>query len=175
MRRAYSLAEVLVAAGLCLLVLGAAFGLLRFMRTSGEQVLGPAMGLQMASRSAMIQLVKELQECVEFIRPQQGLSLTYFVARDKVNRILTGYVARDAAASQAAGRDLYRLYLHRHEYEPAPDPAKQRKVLEGIERASFTTLSPAVLQIHLTLHEQGKSYTLLTTVRARNVHTEAEL
>lgn len=172
---AFSVVEVLVGVALALVVLGVAFGLLRFVRASTEQTLAPQLGLQMASRSALVQLVKQLQECVEFLRPQQGSSLTYVIARDKTNFMLTGYVARDDVASRAAGRNLYQLYLHRYDYVPGPDPAKQLKILDGIERAAFTTLSPGVLQIHLTLHEQGKSYTLLTTVRARNVLAEGEL
>lgn len=171
----FSLIEVLVAATVGLIVLGMAFGLLRFVRASSEQTLAPHVGLQMASRSALVQLEKELHQCVEFIRPKQGSSLTYFLARDRRNLILTGYVARDDAASLRAGRDIYQLYFHRHDYTPGTNPALQRKVLDGIERVSFTTLSPGVLQIHLTLHELGKSYSLLTTVRARNVLSEGEL
>lgn len=171
----FSVIEVLVAATVGLMVLGLAFGLLRFVRASSEKTLAPQVALQMASRSALVQLEKELQQCVEFIRPKQGSSLTYFIARDKQNLILTGYVARDDAASQSAGRDIYQLYFHRHDYTPGANPALQRKVLDGIERISFTTLSPGALQVHMTLHELDKSYSLLTTVRARNVLSEGEL
>lgn len=174
-RSGFSVMEVLVGMVLALMVSVAAMGLLRFVRASTEQTLAPHMGLQMASRSALVHLVKELQECVEFLRPQQGASSSYFIARDKLNLILTGYTARDDAASRLAGRDIFALYLHRYDYVPGADPAKQRRALDGIERAAFTTLSPGILQVHLTLHEQGKSYTLLTTVRARNVLAEGEL
>jgi hypothetical protein len=167
--------EVLVGATLTLIVFGIAYGLMRFSRVSTEQTIGPNLGLQSASRVALLKLIKELQECIEFVRPRQGASLNYFIARDKLNQILTGYIARNDDASDRAGRDIFDLHLHRHDVGKARPPSRHTRLLPGIERLSFTALSSGVIQIHMTLHEQGKSYTLLTTVRARNVLMEGEL
>jgi hypothetical protein len=43
-----------------------------------------------------------------------------------------------------------------------------------VERATFTALGPGLLQIHLTLREEGRSYPLLTALRCRNGASEAE-
>ena len=90
-----------------------------------------------------------------------------------MNRILTAYLSKNAADSAAAGRDLYDLYLYRKDFS-GPPPIQQ-KMLSRVERLTFTGLSPGLLQINLDLHEQGKTYTLLTAVRTRNILTEGRL
>lgn len=177
LRRGFTLVEVSIALTVALLVIGAAFALHRFATVSTQQTLGPQLGLQTASRAALVQFIREIQESIEIVRPAQGCTLNYFVARDKLNQFLVGYVAPKAGAAGGGGTDpaLQELYLYRHDYDHDDPARQQRKVLDGVERITFTTLSPGVLQIHMTLWDQGRDYTLLTTVRARNILAEGEL
>lgn len=171
-----SVPELLIAVCIGVVVLAAGFMLMRFARVSTEASLGPSMGAQMQSRKALVELIRELQECIEFVRPTAGATLSYLVARDKLNRVLVLYLVDDAEQSARAGRPMRTLYLYRYEPDGSGNPeASQRFVLGGVETAGFTTLSSGVVQVHLELFESGKTFPFLTAVRARNIQTEAEL
>lgn len=172
-RRGASLVEALLGLAIAGMVVGLAFGLYRFGVVATGGTVAPQVGLQMASRKALVDFIREIQETVEIVRPPAGSTLSYFVARDKVNRILTAYLVRNGADSSAAGRDLYDLWVHRKDYPP--EPSTQVRLLGHVERLTFTTLSPGLLQIHLELNEAGKTYSLLTAVRSRNILTEGRL
>src|SRR5258708_9215884 len=64
-------------------------------------------GLQTASRKAMVEFIKELQESIEVARPLPGSTLNYFIARGRTNCITTSFLVKNAADSAAAGIDLY--------------------------------------------------------------------
>jgi hypothetical protein len=176
LRRGVSVLELLVAVCIGVLVIGGGAMLTRFARVSTEASLGPSMGAQMQSRKALVELIRELQECIEFVRPSAGATLSYLLARDKLNRVLVLYLVDNAEQTTRAGRPMRDLYLYRYEPDGGGSPeASQRWVLGGVENASFTTLSSGVIQVHLELFESGKTFPFLTAVRARNIHTEAEL
>jgi hypothetical protein len=153
--------------------LSVAYMFLRSARVSTESTLGPQMGLQQTARKALVEMIKEVQESIEIVRPQAGSTLTYFIARDKLDQILTVYLVKNDPMSAKAGRDIHDLMVYRYDY--GKTPPKTDKVLSGIERAGFTALSSGLLQIHFELHENGKTYPLLTTVRCRNILPEGEL
>ena len=174
-RAGVSIPEMLIAICIAVVVLATGGMLLRFARVSTEASLGPNMGAQMTSRKALVELIRELQECIEYVRPGAGATLTYVLARDKLNRLLVLYLVENRDDTARAGRPLHDLYLY--QYEPAgPTPAtNQRLLLGGVERAAFTALSSGTLQVHLELYESGKTFPFLTAVRSRNIQTEAEL
>jgi type II secretory pathway pseudopilin PulG len=173
-RRAFTMIEILVGFGIFLVLAGVAYGLLRFGIVSVGATVAPQVGLQMASRKAMVEFIKQIQECIEVARPLPGSTMTYFVARDKVNRIMTAYLVKNAADSTTAGKDIFDLYVHTKDFTPGKAPTNT-KVLSNLERLTFTSLSPGLLQIHADLHEQGKTYALLTAVRTRNILAEGRL
>lgn len=173
-RRGASLMEMLIAVAISALVIGIAFGILRLTRVSTEKTLGPQMGLQTASREALVDLIRELQESIEVVRPQQGGSLTYFVVRDKLNQVMVGYLEENARASTAAGRKIYDFFLNRTSWNGEPAD-RRRRLFDNVERLTVTTLSPGLLQIHADFHEQGRTYAFLTTVRTRNINSDADL
>lgn len=172
-RRAVTVLELMLAAVIGMVCLSVAYMFLRSARVSTETTLGPQMGLQQSARKALVEMIKEVQESVEIVRPQAGSSLTYFIARDRLNQILTAYLVKNDAASAKAKRDIHDLYLYRYDYGTSTKPAEP--LIPGIERASFTALSSGLLQIHFELHENGRTYPLLTTVRCRNILPEGEL
>lgn len=170
---AFTLVEAIIGVILLVMIMGVAFSMWRFGVVSVGATVTPQVGLQMASRAAMVNFVKDIQECIEVARPFPGSTFTYFVARDKVNNIITAYLVKNDADSLAAGRDLYDLWLHTK--PTGTGTQSQKKMLSKIERLTFTALSSGLLQINLDLHEQGKTYALLTAVRTRNILTEGRL
>lgn len=174
-RRAVGTLELLIAVCVAVLVLGAGYMLVRAARVSTEASLGPAMGLQMQSRKALVELIRELQESIEVVRPPPGATLTYVLARDKLNRILVVYLTKNEEQSSRAGRPLFDMWLCRYDHGERAPAANQRLLLGSLERAAFTALSSGVVQVHLDLFEQGKTLPFLTAVRSRNIQTEADL
>lgn len=173
-RGAISIVEMLIATAITAMVVGIAFGILRMTRVSTEQTLGPQMGLQTASREALVDLIRELQESIEVVRPQQGASLTYFVVRDKLNQVLVGYLEENARSSAVAGHKIYDLFLDRTGWGEEPR-VRRKRLLDNVERLTVTTLSPGLLQIHADFYEAGRTYAFLTTVRTRNINSDADL
>lgn len=171
-RRGFSLIEVLVGMGLLVVISGIAYGLMRFGIVSIGTTVTPQIGLQTASRKAMVDFIREIQESIEIARPVPGTTLSYFVARDKTNCVLTVFSVKNAADSAAAGKDIFDVYLNRKRFT---QPDEQRRLLSRVERLAFTSLSPGLLQIHLDLFEGGKTYSLLTAVRTRNILAEGRL
>jgi len=172
-RRGFTLLESLIGLGLFALIFGVAYGLWRFGAVSVGNSVTPQVGLQMATRKAMVDFVREIQECVEVARPVPGSTLNYFIARDKTNGILLAYLVKNPTDSAAAGIDLYDMYVNHKGFGTVA--STQNKMLSRVERLTFTALSPGLLQIHLDLHEQDKTYALLTAVRCRNILSEGRL
>lgn len=173
-RRGATLIEALVALSVFLLLMILVVGIVRWSQKAVQGGLEPHADLQQATQRALLIFLKELEECIEFVRPAPGSTLTYFVGRGKLNEIVTGYQEQDMQGSTRAGRPLYHFYLHR--YDPSDPSASKRDLLVSkIERLTFTSRSPGLLQVHMRLFEAGKSYALLTTVRARGVLSEAQL
>lgn len=172
--RGYTLVEVLVAFAVVVLVLATAWMMHRSGTVSVQATLGPQMGLQMNTRKALVEFIKELQECVEFVRPYQGSTLTYLLARNKLDQVLLAYMVKNDAASRREGVDLHDVFVYEHDESVGP-ASRQRLLFGNVTRLSFTTLGSGVVQIRMDVYEQGRSYPLLTTVRARNIAPEGEL
>lgn len=168
------LVEVLLAASLMVLLLGGAFFALSASERSIGSTLGPQMAVQSEARKALMVLIRELQESVGIVRPPQGCSLNYFIVRDKLNHIVVTYLVKNEPDSARAGCPLYDCYLVRHDYEGRGLPSR-RRLFSSVEKLTFTTLSAGLLQIRLDLHDQGKSFALLTAVRLRNVYLDGGL
>ena len=173
-RRGFTLVEGLIGLVVAILVTGMAYQLHRSAFVSLNATLGPQMGLQMATRKALLEFVRELQECIEFVRPVQGATLSYLLARDKLDRPMLAYATVDQKATAAAGRTLYNVYVNRSD-DALGEKDRQRWLFGSVARLTFTSLGSGAVQIHMDVWEQGRTYPVLTTVRARNIAPEAEL
>lgn len=173
-RRGLSTIELLIALVISTIVVGVVFGFFRFARVSTERTVGPQLALGEASRQALLELIRELQEAIEVNRPIQGSTLTYFVVRDKLNQVLVGYLVTNPQAKTQDGRPLFDLILDRTSFG-GPSTPKKKKLLSNLERFTVTGLSPALIQIHADFHEQGRSFAFFTTIRARNVFSDNDL
>ena len=174
MRRATTLIEVLVAFMLVVTVLATAWMLHRSGTVGVQATLGPQMGLQMTTRKALVEFIKELQECVEFVRPYQGSTLNYLMARNKLDLVLLCYLVQNDRDTAREGLPLYDVYVYSND-ETIPPASRQRLLFGGISRLSFTALGSGAVQIRMDVYEQGRTYPLLTTVRARNIELEGDL
>jgi hypothetical protein len=171
--KAFTLVEIVIAGAILIIIIGLATGLLLSARGSTQAIM-PAFDLQTGTRKALLEVLQAVQESIDVLRPPMGCTLSYFVVRGKANQILLAYQAQDSAASLKAGIPLYVLYLVECDLD-APDQATQRRLIGNIKRLSFTTITPGVLQVHLDLFEEGRTYSLLTSVRCRNLHVETSL
>jgi hypothetical protein len=74
--RAFGLVEILIGSSIFLLVFGIALAMVRFGDVSVNRTLSAHLGLQMETRKALLEFIREIQEAIEIVRPQQGSSLT---------------------------------------------------------------------------------------------------
>lgn len=172
-RRGFTLVEGLVGVTIFFVVLMCAYTLFNAGNKASATTITANATLQNASRKAMMDFLKEVRESIEVMRPAPGASLTYFVARGKVNDILTGYQVQNAAASAKANKPLYDLYLHRWDPTGTPQSGKPALVVGGIERLTFSTSSTGLLHVNLELFEDGRTSSLITAVRTRGIGSEA--
>jgi hypothetical protein len=174
-RTGFSVLEMLLATALALLVLVAAHQRLRGARVATDLTLAPQAELQSATAVLLLDLVQELKESIEVVKPAEGTTLNYAVVRDKLNELLLVYPVLDEAATRSSGRPLYDLYLHRTDPSAQPLATRQRLLIRGVERIAFTSLSSGALQVHINIHRDGRVYSLLTTIRMGNIASEAAL
>jgi hypothetical protein len=174
-RSGLSVLETLIGVVVGLLVLSMAGGIMRWARVCAVTTLGTQMELQMETRRALVEFIKELQENIEIAEPPAGATLNYCLTRDKLNQLLLCYTRKNDLDSKRAGRPLHDLYMYRYDYGATPPAGCGWLVLSHLERVAFTSLSSGLIQIHLDFYENGRSYPVLTAVRTRNIYAESVL
>ena len=161
-RRGVTLLEVLFVAGLILLLLVVASQPFISGRRS-LQKLSVQASLQTASRKAIARFLTEVQEGMEVLVPRSGRSRAHAVIRDKLS--LTRWFVLHPQKGPGGLFELWRYY-------GAPAPAELRSgelLLSGIKRLRFTCQSEGALSVNLVLAEEAQEYSLVTTVRLRNL------
>jgi len=168
-RIAFTLVEVLICAGIMVVVLVVALDLFSAGgRTSAR--LTSRMGAQQTGRKAIVRLLKEIQEGMEVALPRPGMTLSYAVVRDRVS-LPRWYFVRPDHTSSIAGQTLW--VLARDPKSGAELPPEQ--LLTGIKRLTFTCRSEGALQVNLVTEEGGQEYGILTTIRLRNLASAEEV
>lgn len=167
LRRGTSLIELLFAVSVAAVLLGAAFGAMIWARRAGEAGVASHVSAQMLARRSMEALTRELEESIEVVRPPPGATLNHLLVRDKLNRLLVIYPVETSGG----------LSLRVFRMDPTlPDAVPEDRVLVRLlERVAFTTLGPGMVQVHLTVRDQGHAYPVFTAIRCRNAPSEAEL
>jgi prepilin-type N-terminal cleavage/methylation domain-containing protein len=168
-RHAFSLIEVLIAAGLLGVVIGAVYYMFAFgTRATGR--LTPQLSLQQASRKAVVRLLRELQEGMEVVSPSPGSTLSYAIIRDKLSRARWFYLV-EKRKTPTPVMELWRYV------DDLTIPREQRteRMLEDVRRLTFTSRGEGALQVNLLLAEGEQEYALLTTVRLRNIASAEEV
>jgi hypothetical protein len=167
-RRALSLAEVVVVLGLLSLLIGGAVWLF-FFGGSTAQRLTPQLSLQQKSRIAVVRLLREIQEGMEVLSPTPGLTLSYALISDKLALVRWYFLLKSQ-------NDPGQFELWRYVDDRTLPPGQRRVLLlTNIRRLTFTCQSEGALQINLALAEENSQYSILTTVRLRNLPSAEEL
>jgi hypothetical protein len=162
-RRAFTVAEVLIAAAVFVVLTGLVVYMLMQGRRS-SQTLGTQMSLAQASRKTLVKLLGELREGMEVLSPRPGSTKAQALIRDKLS-FIRWYALHPRSGSSPEVYELWR-------YINDPDLTAARRaemLLGGIKRLRFTCLSEGILQVNLTLIEEGKEYSILTTVHLHNL------
>lgn len=168
-RRGVSVPELLVAAAILALLAGAAIRGLAFgTRSTGR--LTPQLALKQNSRKAIVRFLRELQEGMEVVSPAPGRTLSHAIVRDKVSRARWFYQVAHVMNVQT------RHELWRHVDDTSlPKERRAELLLTDVKRLAFTSRGEGSLQVNLTLAEGESEYTLLTTVRLRNIASAEEV
>jgi len=160
---AFTLVEVLIAAAVLAAVIGVAIGILVQGQRSSRD-LGTHMSLAQASRKALVRILGELQEGMEVVVPTPGSTKAHALVRDKL-ALMRWYVQHPQPVSKP---ELYELW--RYTDDPSlPRGRRREKLLSNVKRLRFTSTSEGILQMNLTLIEDGHEYSILTAVRLRNL------
>jgi hypothetical protein len=163
--------EMLIGAGLAVVLLGLVVELLRHGSRSTHG-LTARMSLQQESRKAIVRFLKEVQQGMEVIRPVPGSTLSYALVRDKMSLVRWYYLVGKPASDPAAGP--YELWRHLDDPAMAAGERAER-LLDNVQRVTFTSTSEGALQLHVTLRESGTESAVLTTVRLRNLASAEQL
>lgn len=164
-----ALMEVLVAAAITLALLGGVMELFRHgSRTT--HALAAGMSLHQESRKAIVRFLKEVQQGMEVVSPRPGCTLSYALVRDKLSLIRWYYLV----PKPGPGPVLHELW--RHTADPSmAQVARAERLLDNVQRATFTSTSEGALQIHLVFSESGRDHAVLTTARLRNLASAEQL
>jgi hypothetical protein len=161
--------EVLIVLALVVVLLGIIISsIYHAQRTT--HVLAPRLGLQQASRKAIVRLLRELQEGMEVIRPRPGSTVSYALVRDKMS--LTRWYYQ--VTSSPPSRRSFELWRYVDDWK-LPEEKRAECLLRDVQRLTFTSSSEGALQVHMLLGEGDQEYGLLTTVRLRNLASSEEL
>jgi len=106
---------------------------------------------------------------MEVISPPPGTTISYTLIRDKLSLVRWFY-----QVPQAGQKDTYELWRYIHD-KKINASARAELLLQNIRRLTFTCRSEGALQINLTLSEEDREYSILTTVRLRNLASAEEL
>ena len=167
-RRGFSLVELLVALGLCGLVIGVAVYLFVYGGHATRAVTAKLAG-QQAGRKALVAFLSEIQEGMEVVIPRPGTTLSYALVRDKVAHLRLYYQVKSAP-------DATTYALWRYVQDPSlAAGVRKEKLLDNVRRLSFTSRSEGALELNLEVQEDDQVWSLITAVRLRNLASAEEL
>lgn len=166
---AFTIVEAIVALAIFGLLLGMAAYLFGFAGRAVQR-LTPKMSLQQAGRKAIARMLIEIQEGIEVLSPRPGLTLSYAILRDKRSTLCWFFQCPQPQAPAGT----YTLWVYTDD-QSLPPEQRQRILLTNIRRLTFTSRSEGALQINLALTEEGHEYSILTTVRLRNIAFAEEI
>jgi hypothetical protein len=168
-RSAFSIAEALIAMAVLGTLIGAAVWFFGFAGRTVKR-LTPQLGAQQGGRRAVARLLRELQEGMEVLSPSPGQTLAYAVIADKLAQVRWFFLKPQAGSNPP----LFELW-RRFDGTPPPGEIPKEKLLTNVKRLTFTSSSEGAVQINLLMAEDTAEYSLLTTIRMRNIASSEEL
>lgn len=152
-----TLVEMLIALVLISIILTVVYSMLWTGRRMEEGV-GAHLGLQGDARIALVRVIRDLQEGIIVVSPEPGRTQSSAVIRDRLGRMLMYAVI--------PGPKPGTFLLERH--LASPSGYEKQRVMDGIERITFTALSDAALMLHVVLVDGERRFPFHTEVRLRN-------
>ena len=152
----FTLIEVLVVVGLVALVSVMIINFFRSVGTSQAHFSQQAM-LQMEARRAFANIIDQIREGTDIIRPMLGETLPFMTFKDIINQTAVLYLEPDNDASRELDQAVYRLVSYRTDYSGSYRPDNERILLRSVKSMRFTSLSPTSVQVNATvLNEKGE-------------------
>lgn len=161
--------EILIVAGLLALLLGVGITHFRNSRSAAVSMAGNLSAHMDLQRSCDI-LSEALIDGTEVIKPAAGSSMGILLVRDLVNYTTMFYLEREPTSSVNSATPTYALYSFTDTYGTTAAPNPKKRLFKGVRRLLFTTLSPGLVQVHLTLLDAGgKELSALMELPLKNV------
>jgi hypothetical protein len=148
--------------------------LMRGLLGHGAKNISQNLHLQMEARRALLNLYREIQEGIEILKPDPGVTLPYLVLRDHVNNIHFIFLKKDQAATEQQKRPMFRLYsvLYDIATERASAP---RELVSNVESLNFTAHGYADVVITSTLREGNAVFSFVNQIGLKNSLAEEGL
>ena len=154
--------ELIVCAFLLSLLIGTVHYLLVYSRKT-TKVLSARTSAQQTTCRAIMRLLTELQEGMEVLSPPPGTTISYALVRDKLSLVRWYYLV-----PQSGGKGTHELWRYLHDGK-LPREKRSELMLQNVRRLTFTCRSEGAIQVNLTLAEDDQAYSILTSVRLRNL------
>ncbi len=167
-RRAFTLVEIAVAAGLVALVGVVAMRIFSTVGTTQQNLSQQAL-LQMESRRAFDHLVDQIRMGTDIVRPTTGETLPYMVFKDVINQMTILYLEPNNDAANALGQRVFRLVSYRNDYSGLYQKDNEKILLDSVKQLHFTSLSPTSVQVNATVVNEKGDYQFLAHIGLMNL------
>ena len=167
-RHGTTLVEIFVVMSLLMLVSMAGF---RFFQsvTKTQKNFSQQILLQMESRKAFDQVVDQIREGTDVVRPVIGETLPYVIFRDIVNQTTILYLEPNNALSKQLKQRVYKLLAYRSDYSASYKSDNERPLMESVKQMRFSCLSPNSIQVNATIVTEKGEYQFLAHVGLMNI------
>ncbi len=125
--------------------------------------------LQMESRKAFDQVVDQIREGTDVVRPVIGETLPYLVFKDIVNQTTMLYLEPNDEMSKKLKQRVYRLISYRTDYSGSYKSDLEKPLMESVKRMRFSCLSPNSVQVNATIITEKGEYQFLAHVGLMNL------
>ncbi len=163
-----TLVELLVVIGLVGLIGAAGMHFFTSVNTSQKAFSQQAI-LQMESRKAFDQIIDQIREGTDVIRPVTGETMHYMVFRDLLNQVNMLYLEPNNDESVRLKQRVYRLVSYCNDFSGAYNKANEKILHNSIKQLRFSSLSPSSVQVNATVVSDKGEYQFLAHVGLLNV------
>ncbi len=170
-RQGMTFAEVMIASVVLLILFAGVFRLFQTLYGKKAAGISQRLELQMEARRALINLYGEIQEGIELLKPEPGVTLPFMAIRDSVNNVHFIFQKKDAVASERQKRDIFRLYTVVYDIERNVG-SQPREIMTNVERLNFTAHGYGGVVVTSDLKEGEASFSFVNMIRLKNALAE---
>lgn len=168
-RRAFTLLEFMIVAGILALVTG--IGLMSFRESStSSTAVTKNLAMSMDLRQAADLLTENLIDGTEILSPAPGSSNGFLAFLDLNNFARILYLEEEPEKPGGNVGKTYALISYTDMYKGSYDPRQKRRLFGRIRKLTFTPVTPGLVQAQLTLvNDAGKELGTLIELPLKNV------